>query len=44
LKLADRLLVIYQGRIQAELDPERATLDEIGLHMMGAAQGEGAAA
>jgi simple sugar transport system ATP-binding protein len=44
LKLADRLLVIYQGRIQAELDPECATLDEIGLHMMGAAQGEGAAA
>jgi simple sugar transport system ATP-binding protein len=44
LKLADRLLVIFQGRIQAELDPERATLDEIGLHMMGAAQSEGAAA
>jgi general nucleoside transport system ATP-binding protein len=36
LKLADRLLVMFQGRIVAELDPMTATVNEIGLHMMGA--------
>ncbi|HXO21215.1 MAG TPA: ATP-binding cassette domain-containing protein, partial [Thermoanaerobaculia bacterium] len=33
--LADRLLVLRQGKIAAELDPARATLEEIGLHMTG---------
>jgi len=33
--LADRLLVIYDGRIAGELDPVRATKEEIGLMMTG---------
>ena len=33
--LADRLLVLYQGRIVGEVDPERATKEEIGLLMTG---------
>lgn len=36
MALADRLLVIFQGRIVAELDPATATVNEVGLHMMGA--------
>jgi len=34
--LADRLLVMYRGRVAAELDPRTATTDEVGLHMTGA--------
>lgn len=33
--LADRLLVIYHGRIVGEVDPKRASLEEIGLMMTG---------
>ncbi len=33
--LADRLMVIYQGRIVGEVDPARATKEEIGLMMTG---------
>jgi simple sugar transport system ATP-binding protein len=33
--LADRLLVIYDGRIAGEVDPVRATKEEIGLMMTG---------
>ena len=33
--LADRLLVIYHGRIVGEVDPKRATQEEIGLLMTG---------
>jgi ABC-type uncharacterized transport system ATPase subunit len=33
--LADRLLVIYDGRIAGEVDPARATKEEIGLMMTG---------
>ncbi|HZI18735.1 MAG TPA: ABC transporter ATP-binding protein [Pyrinomonadaceae bacterium] len=33
--LADRLLVIYHGRIVGEVDPRRATQEEIGLLMTG---------
>ncbi|MCC5973003.1 MAG: ABC transporter ATP-binding protein [Rubellimicrobium sp.] len=43
LRLADRLLVMFNGRIQAEMDPETATLDEIGLQMMGGRTSERAA-
>ncbi len=34
--LADRLLVIYHGRIAGEVDPVRTTNEEIGLMMTGA--------
>ncbi|MGF1597551.1 MAG: ABC transporter ATP-binding protein [Acidimicrobiales bacterium] len=33
--LADRLLVMYDGRIAAELDPATTTSAEIGLYMLG---------
>lgn len=33
--LADRLLIIHQGRIVGEVDPTRATTEEIGLMMTG---------
>ena len=35
--LSDRLLVIYKGRIVAELDPATATPEELGSYMTGAA-------
>jgi simple sugar transport system ATP-binding protein len=35
--LADRLLVMYQGRIAGEVDPVRATREQIGLMMTGGA-------
>jgi simple sugar transport system ATP-binding protein len=36
LALADRLLVIFGGRIVADLDPARTDAEQVGLHMMGA--------
>jgi simple sugar transport system ATP-binding protein len=33
--LADRLLVIYEGQIVGEVDPEEATKEEIGIMMTG---------
>jgi simple sugar transport system ATP-binding protein len=33
--LADRLLVIYHGRIVGEVDPDASTHEEIGLLMTG---------
>jgi len=33
--LADRLLVIHEGRLAGEVDPQTATLEEIGLLMTG---------
>jgi len=33
--LADRLLIIHEGRIAGEVDPKAATLEEIGLLMTG---------
>jgi general nucleoside transport system ATP-binding protein len=33
--LADRLLIIHQGKIVGEVDPKRATMEEIGLLMTG---------
>ena len=35
--LADRLLVMYRGRVAAEVDPRTTTPEEVGLHMTGAA-------
>jgi simple sugar transport system ATP-binding protein len=36
MALSDRLLVMYRGRIVAELDPKQVTPAEVGLHMAGA--------
>ena len=38
--LSDRLLVIFEGRIVAELDPATATPTDLGQHMTGATRGE----
>ena len=38
--LADRLMVIYDGRIVGEVDPSRATKEEIGLMMTGGGRKE----
>ena len=42
--LSDRLLVIYRGRIQADLDPNSTTPEELGGYMTGATKTEGDAA
>ena len=36
MALSDRLLVMYRGKVVAELDPEQATPAEVGLYMAGA--------
>ena len=33
---ADRILVMYEGEIVGELDPEKTTVEELGLYMAGA--------
>ena len=35
MNVSDRILVMYGGRITAELDPGTATVQELGLHMGG---------
>jgi simple sugar transport system ATP-binding protein len=35
MTLADRLLVFHRGRVAGELDPARATVEEVGLAMTG---------
>jgi len=35
MDLSDRILVMFEGRIVAELDPKRTTFHEIGLYMSG---------
>ncbi|MDX3926166.1 MAG: ABC transporter ATP-binding protein [Shinella sp.] len=44
LTLADRILVMFAGRIAGELDPEKTTEDEIGFLMAGRAAAEAKAA
>jgi simple sugar transport system ATP-binding protein len=40
--LSDRLLVIFEGRIVADLDPATATPTDLGEHMTGSSREEGA--
>jgi len=35
MNLSDRILVIYEGEIVAELDPKQTTIQELGLYMAG---------
>ncbi len=35
MQLSDRILVIYEGKIAAELDPRQTTVQELGLYMAG---------
>jgi len=39
--VADRVLVMYRGRVAAELAGEAVTEDEIGLYMLGTTIGSG---
>lgn len=34
-KLSDRVLVMFEGRVTAEVDPKETTYEEIGLYMSG---------
>ena len=40
MNLSDRILVIYEGRIVAELDPKKTTIQELGLYMAGSKKQE----
>lgn len=39
MTLADRLLVLHRGKVAGELDPARATVEEVGLLMTGGGAG-----
>ena len=36
MSVSDRILVMYEGEIVAELDPKETTVEELGLYMSGA--------
>ena len=36
INLADRILVMYEGKITGELNPKETTFQELGLYMSGA--------
>lgn len=40
MNLSDRILVIYEGEIVGELDPQHTTVQELGLYMAGSKRGE----
>ncbi len=41
MNVSDRILVIYEGEIVGELNPEEITVSELGLYMAGSKRGEG---
>ncbi len=41
MNLSDRILVMYEGEIVANLDPKNITVQELGLYMAGSKRGEG---
>jgi simple sugar transport system ATP-binding protein len=36
MKIADRILVMFEGEIVGEFDPKKTTVEELGLYMAGA--------
>jgi len=44
VRLSDRVLVMYRGRVVAEERAESTTREQLGMHMVGAGEGGGAAA
>ncbi len=40
MNLSDRILVIYEGEIVADLDPKEVTVQELGLYMAGTKRGD----
>ncbi len=41
VSLPDRILVMYEGEIVADLDPDKVSMEELGLYMAGAKRMEG---
>ena len=41
VSLPDRILVMYEGEIVANLDPKQVSMEELGLYMAGAKRMEG---
>jgi ABC-type uncharacterized transport system ATPase subunit len=41
ISLPDRILVMYEGEIVADLDPDKVSIEELGLYMAGAKRMEG---
>lgn len=41
ISLPDRILVMYEGEIVADLDPDKVSMEELGLYMAGAKRMEG---
>jgi len=41
MNVSDRILVIYEGEIVADVKPEEVTLQELGLYMSGSKRGAG---
>lgn len=39
MNLSDRILVMYEGKLVAELDPKNTTIQELGLYMAGSKRG-----
>jgi simple sugar transport system ATP-binding protein len=40
MSLADRILIMYEGKIMGEVPAEEATKEELGLLMAGVSEGE----
>lgn len=40
MNVSDKIIVIYEGEIVAELDPRKTTIQELGLYMAGAKRQE----
>lgn len=41
MNLSDRILVMYEGEIVADIDPKTTTTQELGLYMAGTKRGIG---
>ena len=35
MDVSDRILVMFEGKIVAELDPKKTTIEELGIYMAG---------
>jgi len=40
MNVSDRILVIYEGEIVGDLDPDEITIQELGLYMAGSKRSE----
>ena len=40
MNVSDRILVMYEGELVGEFDPEKVTVEELGLYMTGARRQE----